>query len=482
MRARFSHAMATGVGSAADSFTGVTRRGMRFIVAAASSGTIIEWYDFYIFVTLGFILTPLFFKLTSDPAINFLAFLATYASGFAVRPFGAIVFGRIGDLVGRKYAFLLTVTIMGLGTAAIAFIPVYDQIGLLAPIALMFLRCLQGLALGGEYGGAAIYVAEHAPDERRGYWTSYIQTTATIGLFLSLIVILATSLGLGASAFNDWGWRIPFLLSSVLVAAALYIRWRLRETPLFTRLKEMGRTATSPIKESLGRNWRLILLALFGATAGQAVVWYTKQFYALFFLQNIRGVDKVTSYAIVATALALGTPLFILFGRLSDRIGRKKIIMAGCLLAAVTYYPLYVAMSYFSDTATFNVPALILLVLIQVVYVTMVYGPIAALLVEMFPGRTRYTSLSLPYHLGNGEFGGFTPVLVVAINVAAGSILAGLIYPIGVALATFIIGTLYIKETKDVSIWKEVEIAVPATQPLGRSTDSKPKKIPAPKP
>src|SRR6059036_271898 len=474
MRARFSHAMATGVGSAADSFTGVTRRGMRFIVAAASSGTIIEWYDFYIFLTLGFILTPLFFKLTSDPAINFLAFLATYASGFAVRPFGAIVFGRIGDLIGRKYAFLLTVTIMGLGTAAIAFIPVYAAIGILAPLALMVLRCVQGLALGGEYGGAAIYVAEHAPDEKRGYWTSYIQTTATVGLFLSLIVILATSLSLGTVAFADWGWRIPFLLSSVLVAAALYIRWRLRETPLFTRLKEMGRTAKSPIRESIGTNWRLILLALFGATAGQAVVWYTGQFYALYFLQTIRGVDKVTSYAIIATALALGTPLFIFFGRLSDRIGRKKIIMAGCGLAAATYYPLYIAMTYFSDKASFNAPALTLLVLTQVIYVTMVYGPIAALLVEMFPGRTRYTSLSLPYHLGNGEFGGFTPVLVVAINVATGSILAGLIYPIGVALATFIIGTLYIKETKDVSIWKEVEIAVPATQPLGRSTDSKP--------
>src|SRR5213594_4570374 len=474
--------MATGVGSAPGRFAGEARRSMRFIVAAASSGTIIEWYDFYIFVTLGFILTPLFFKLTTDPAVNFLAFLATYASGFAVRPFGAIVFGRIGDLVGRKYAFLLTVTIMGLGTAAIAFIPVYDQIGLLAPLALMTLRCLQGLALVGEYGGAAIYVAEHAPDEKRGYWTSYIQTTATIGLFLSLIVILATSLGLGASAFEDWGWRIPFLLSSVLVAAALYIRWRLRETPLFTRLKEMGRTATSPIKESIGRNWRLILLALFGATAGQAVVWYTGQFYALYFLQTIRGVDKVTSYAIVATALALGTPFFIFFGRLSDRIGRKKIIMAGCLLAAVTYYPLYVAMSYFSDKASFSVPALTLLVLIQVVYVTMVYVPIAALLVEMFPGRTRYTSLSLPYHLGNGEFGGFTPVLVVAINVAAGSILAGLICPIGVALVTLVIGSLYIKETKDVSIWKEVEEMVPTTQPIGRSTDSLPEKIPSPKP
>src|SRR6059036_793638 len=460
MRARFSHAMATGVGSAADSFTGVTRRGMRFIVAAASSGTIIEWYDFYIFVTLGFILTPLFFKLTSDPAINFLAFLATYASGFAVRPFGAIVFGRIGDLIGRKYAFLLTITIMGLGTAAIAFIPVYAAIGILAPLALMVLRCVQGLALGGEYGGAAIYVAEHAPDAKRGYWTSYIQTTATIGLFASIAVILGTDYIVGDTAFRAWGWRIPFVLSLVLVAISLYIRWKLKETPLFTRLKATGRSSKKPLTEALvsRKNWKLILLALFGATAGQAVVWYTGQFYALFFLQNIRGVDKVTSYAIVATALALVTPFFIFFGRLSDRIGRKKIIMAGCLLAAVTYYPLYVAMSYFSDKASFSVPALTLLVLTQVIYVTMVYGPIAALLVEMFPGRTRYTSLSLPYHLGNGEFGGFTPVLVVAINVATGSILAGLIYPIGVALATFIIGTLYLKETKDVSIWNEVEV------------------------
>src|SRR5213594_3327421 len=343
MRARFSHAMATGVGSAADSFTGVTRRGMRFIVAAASSGTIIEWYDFYIFVTLGFILTPLFFKLTSDPAINFLAFLATYASGFAVRPFGAIVFGRIGDLVGRKYAFLLTVTIMGLGTAAIAFIPVYDQIGLLAPIALMFLRCLQGLALGGEYGGAVVYTAEHAPDERRGYWTSYIQTTATLGLFMALGVILALQLGLGTATFNAWGWRVPFLLSAFLVAASLFIRWRLRETPLFSRLKREGRTSKHPTREALGNwaNWKLILLALFGATAGQAVVWYTGQFYSLYFMQVSLKMDRVLAAEIVLVALALATPFFIVFGRLSDRIGRKKIIMAGCLLAALTYYPIF---------------------------------------------------------------------------------------------------------------------------------------------
>ena len=454
---------------------------MRYIVAASSMGTIIEWYDFYIFGSLAVFLAPVFFP-SKTLGTSLILYLGTFAAGFAVRPFGALVFGRLGDKIGRKYAFLLTITIMGSATTIIGLLPSYQTIGLLAPAILLFIRMLQGLALGGEYGGAAIYVAEHAPDEKRGYWTSYIQTTATIGLFLSLIVILATSLGLGATAFNDWGWRIPFLLSSVLVAAALYIRWRLRETPLFTRLKEMGKTATSPIKESLGRDWRLILLALFGATAGQAVVWYTGQFYALYFLQTIRGVDKVTSYAIVATALALGTPLFIFFGRLSDRIGRKKIIMAGCGLAAATYYPLYMAMTYFSDKASFNAPALTLLVLTQVVYVTMVYGPIAALLVEMFPGRTRYTSLSLPYHLGNGEFGGFTPVLVVAINFAAGSILAGLIYPIGVALVTLVIGSLYIKETKDVSIWKEVEEMVPTTQPIGRSTDSLPEKIPSPKP
>src|SRR6266516_2463851 len=447
-------------------------RRMSYIVAASSMGTIIEWYDFYIFGSLAVFLAPVFFP-SKTLGTSLILYLGTFAAGFAVRPFGALVFGRLCDKVGRKYAFLLTITIIGL-------LPSYQAIGILAPAILLFIRMLQGLALGGEYGGAAIYVAEHAPDEKRGYWTSYIQTTATVGLFLSLIVILATSLGLGASAFNDWGWRIPFLLSSVLVAAALYIRWRLRETPLFSRLKEMGRTAKSTIKESLGRDWRLILLALFGATAGQAVVWYTGQFYALFFLQTIRGVDKVTSYAIVATALALGTPLFIFFGRLSDRIGRKKIIMAGCGLAAATYYPLYIAMTYFSDKASFNAPALTLLVLTQVIYVTMVYGPIAALLVEMFPGRTRYTSLSLPYHLGNGEFGGFTPVLVVAINVAAGSILAGLIYPIGVALVTLVIGSLYIKETKDVSIWKEVEEMVPTTQPIGRSTDSLPEKIPSP--
>src|SRR5881296_3342904 len=367
-------------------FSSDTNRGrsMRYIVAASSMGTIIEWYDFYIFGSLAVFLAPVFFP-SKTLGTSLILYLGTFAAGFAVRPFGALVFGRLGDKIGRKYAFLLTITIMGSATTIIGLLPSYQAIGILAPLALMTLRCLQGLALGGEYGGAAIYVAEHAPDEKRGYWTSYIQTTATIGLFLTLIVILATSLGLGASAFNDWGWRIPFLLSSVLVAAALYIRWRLRETPLFSRLKEMGRTATSPIKESLGRDWRLILLALFGATAGQAVVWYTGQFYALFFLQTVLKVNYVTSYIIIAIALLIGTPFFLVFGGLSDRIGRKKIMMAGCLIAAITYVPIYMGMKAAAGPITGegaaavaanpNVVVLTLLVLIQVIYVTMVYGP-----------------------------------------------------------------------------------------------------------
>ena len=452
--------MATGVGSAADSFTGVTRRGMRFIVAAASSGTIIEWYDFYIFVTLGFILTPLFFKLTSDPAINFLAFLATYASGFAVRPFGAIVFGRIGDLIGRKYAFLLTVTIMGLGTAAIAFIPVYAAIGILAPLALMVLRCVQGLALGGEYGGAAIYVAEHAPDAKRGYWTSYIQTTATIGLFASIAVILGTDYIVGDTAFRAWGWRIPFVLSLVLVAISLYIRWKLKETPLFTRLKATGRSSKKPLTEALvsRKNWKLILLALFGATAGQAVVWYTGQFLALFFLQRPEiglKIDFFTSNEIIFIALVLATPFFIVFGRLSDRIGRKKIMMAGCLLAALSYAPIYTGMMIFGKPLNF--PVMVGLVFIQVLWVTMVYAPIAAFLVELFPARIRYTSMSLPYHLGNGEFGGFTPLIFFGIYAATGgNLYAALIWPIAVPIMTFLIGMKYLPETKDTKIWEEV--------------------------
>src|SRR6266700_2932952 len=447
-------------------FSSDTNRGrsMRYIVAASSMGTIIEWYDFYIFGSLAVFLAPVFFP-SKTLGTSLILYLGTFAAGFAVRPFGALVFGRLGDKVGRKYAFLLTITIMGSATTIIGLLPSYQAIGLLAPAILLFIRMLQGLALGGEYGGAAIYVAEHAPDEKRGYWTSYIQTTATVGLFLSLIVILATSLGLGASAFNDWGWRIPFLLSSVLVVAALYIRWRLRETPLFSRLKEMGRTATSPIKESLGRDWRLILLALFGATAGQAVVWYTGQFYALFFMQTSLKMDATLASIIILVALALATPFFIVFGRLSDRIGRKKIIMAGCLLAAVTYYPIFAGIAAFANPP--NVPVLIALNFVLVFYVTMVYAPIAAFLVEFFPARIRYTALSVPYHLGNGEFGGFTPVIATAIVVWTGNIFLFLIWCIAIPVMTLLVGLKYLPETKDTKIWEEV---TPAPSGVGAPT------------
>lgn len=352
---------------------------------------------------------------------------------------------------------------MGVGTTAIGLLPTFDVIGFAAPVILVLLRLLQGLALGGEYGGAVIYVAEHAPDNKRGYWTSYIQTTATVGLFVSLMVILGTRTILGAGPFNDWGWRVPFLLSIFLVLMSLYIRWSLKETPLFSKLKSLGKSSKDPTRESLGskRNWKLILLALLGATAGQGVVWYTGQFYALFFLQTVLKVNFDLSSIITAAALALGTPFFIFFGWLSDRVGRKPILLLGNLLAVLTYYPIYMTMHAFADPP--NVPILIALVWVQVIYVTMVYGPIAAFLVEFFPARIRYTSLSVPYHLGNGEFGGFLPLIATTIVLATGNIYAGLIYPISVSIMTLIIGALCIKETKDVSIWEEVGAKAPIT-------------------
>ncbi len=416
------------------------------IIAASAVGTMIEWYDFYIYGSLAVFMARNFFP-QGNSIVAFLLTLATFATGFAVRPFGAVVFGRVGDLVGRKYAFILTVTIMGLSTTVVGLLPTYESIGVLAPLILVVLRLLQGLALGGEYGRAAIYVAEHAPDGRRGFYTSFIQTTATVGLFASLVVILIVRTSMGDAAFAASGWRIPFLLSFFLVAMALYIRWRLRETPLFSALKAAGKTSTSPLKDSLGsgRNWRLIALALFGATAGQAVVWYTGQFYALFFLQTVLKVDFATATLIVAIALLIGTPFFVFFGWLSDRIGRKRIMMAGCLIAALAYYPLYNLMTAFANPV--NVPVEVLLVLIQVIFVTMVYGPIAAFLVEFFPARIRYTSLSVPYHLGNGEFGGFLPLIASSIVAATGNIYAGLVYPIVVALMTFVVGTLFLPES-----------------------------------
>ncbi len=415
----------------------------------------IEWYDFYIFGSLATIISAEFFP-GGNPTAAFLKTLATFAVGFAVRPFGALVFGRIGDITGRKIAFLATLLIMGGATAAIGFLPGYATIGIAAPIILVILRLLQGLALGGEYGGAAIYVAEHAPDGRRGFYTSFIQTTATLGLFVSLAVILIVRGLLGEEAFKEWGWRVPFILSILLVGISYYIRIRLRESPLFTRLKESGKTSTAPIQESFGTwsRWRVFFTILFGAAAGQAVVWYTGQFYALLFLQTVLKVPLTTSYICVAVALLLGAPLFVYFGHLSDRVGRKKVMLTGNLLAALSYVPIYYGMKVFSDPV--NPVALTALVFIQVVFVTMVYGPIAAFLVEAFPAKIRYTSLSLPYHFANGWFGGFLPLIATALVARTGNIYAGLAFPIVVALLTVVVGSFLIKDRHKESIWAEV--------------------------
>jgi MFS family permease len=430
-------------------------QGIWKVITASSVGTMIEWYDFYIFGSLAAIISTQFFP-GGSPTAAFLKTLATFAVGFAVRPFGALVFGRIGDLIGRKFAFLATLLIMGGSTAAIGFLPGHDKIGIAAPIILVILRLLQGLALGGEYGGAAVYVAEHAPDGRRGFYTSFIQTTATLGLFLSLAVILIVRGVVGEDAFKVWGWRIPFILSLLLVGISYYIRMRLRESPLFSILKETGKTSQAPIKESFGTwaRWKVFLVVLFGATAGQAVVWYTGQFYALLFLQTVLKVPLVTSYVVVAIALVLGAPLFVFFGSLSDRIGRKKIMMAGNLLAALLYVPIYHAMKYYSSPV--NAVALTALVFVQVVFVTMVYGPIAAFLVEAFPAKIRYTSLSLPYHFGNGWFGGFLPIIATSLVARTGNIYAGLAFPIVVALITFVVGSIMLRDQHNESIWAEV--------------------------
>jgi MFS family permease len=425
------------------------------VIAASSAGTVIEWYDFYIFGSLSAVLAAVFYPETNS-TISLLKWLATFAAGFAVRPFGALFFGRIGDLVGRKYAFMMTLLIMGGSTAAIGLLPGYATLGVGAPILLVTLRLLQGLALGGEYGGAAVYVAEHAPDNKRGYYTSFIQTTATLGLFVSLIVILVTKHAMSDADFKTWGWRIPFLLSAILVVVSYYIRARMAESPLFVRLKAEGKTSTAPISDSYGtaERWKVFFIVLLGATAGQAVVWYTGQFYALIFLQTILKVPLDTAYKIVAYGLLLGTPFFVVFGALSDRIGRKKIIMTGCLLAALSYIPIYHAMAAAADPL--NMPLLVALIFLQVLYVTMVYGPIAAFLVESFPAKIRYTSMSLPYHFGNGWFGGFTPVIATSIVAATGNKYAGLWFPITVAAMSFVVGSLLLKETKDQRIWSEV--------------------------
>ncbi len=438
------------------------RQGIFKVIAASSAGTLIEWYDFYIFGSLATIIATSFFPKGND-TVALLATLATFATGFVVRPFGALIFGRIGDVVGRKYAFLVTLLIMGGATAAIGFLPTYEQAGIVAPILLVSLRLLQGLALGGEYGGAATYVAEHAPEGRRGYFTSFIQTTATLGLFLSIGVILTTRLNLGEDAFKAWGWRLPFMLSLILVIFSYFIRRKLDESPEFLKMKAQGKASRSPLRDSfmnpVNRKW--VLLALFGVTAGQGVVWYTGQFYALYYLQTVLKVDFVLANIIVATALLLGTPLFIVFGSLSDRIGRKNIIMTGLALASISYVPIYWAMAKASgfDAATGlstepNFVALTALVFAQLVFVTMVYGPVAAFLVELFPVQVRYTSMSLPYHIGNGVFGGLVPLIgtwAVATATLSGygwSLYAGLIYPIAVAAVTFVIGCLFVSDRR----------------------------------
>lgn len=529
--------------AAAEGEPRATKAEERRVVFASSLGTVFEWYDFYLYATLAPFFAVLFFPKGNETAALLSAF-ATYAAGFLVRPFGALVFGRIGDMVGRKYTFLITIVIMGASTFAVGLLPTFESIGWAAPVLLVSLRLLQGLALGGEYGGAATYVAEHAADHRRGYATSWIQTTATLGFFLSLLVIGSTRVILEKDVFADWGWRIPFLLSLLLLVYSIYIRLKLNESPVFRRMKEEGRASKSPLRDSFLRypNNKYVALALFGATAGQGVVWYTGQFYALFFLTITLKLDFLTAYTLIGISLLMGTPFFVFFGWLSDRIGRKKIIMAGCLIAALTYFPLFhgltkainpgletfqqtvpvtvaatdcdfhifvTPITKFSDCdrtkdfltksgisfksvpaagdatvvttigdsvitgwkeadlkaalkakgyadkpdpARINYPLAIAILFIMVLYVTMVYGPIAAFLVEMFPTNIRYTSMSLPYHIGNGWFGGMLPLLATAMVAATGNIYFGLWYPIGIAVMTLIIGTLFLKETKDVKI------------------------------
>jgi len=432
-------------------------RTLRSVILAASLGTLFEWYDFYLYGSLAVFFGGLFFPAGNETA-QLLASLATFGAGFGVRPLGALVFGHLGDLVGRKYTFLITMASMGLSTALIGLLPTYESLGLIATALLVTLRLLQGLALGGEYGGAATYVAEHVPDARRGYYTSFIQTTATLGFFLSMGVIGGTRYWLGEVAFKEWGWRLPFLLSFVLLAVSLYIRVRMAESPLFARMKSAGRSAQNPLKESFTNpvNLRYVLIALFGAAAGQGVVWYTGQFYALTFMQAVLKIEWQTAYLLMTAALLVTTPLFVVFGALSDRIGRKPIMLGGCALAALTYIPIYIGMKHFASGEEPNLVALWLLLVLQMIYVTMVYGPIAAFLVELFPTRIRYTSMSLPYHLGNGWFGGFLPLIATAVTASdwarhhfgAGAAFTGLLYPIAVCIVTLIVGGFLVRETR----------------------------------
>ncbi len=492
--------------------------GIWTVITSSSVGTLIEWYDFYIFGSLATILSVKFFP-QDNPTIAFLNTLLTFAAGFIVRPFGALVFGRLGDIVGRKYTFLVTLILMGGSTFLIGLIPSYETIGYAAPLLVLLMRLIQGLALGGEYGGAATYVAEHSPSNKRGFYTSWIQTTATLGLFVSLVVILVTRTTMGEELFRDWGWRVPFLLSSILVGVSIFIRLRMHESPIFAKLKKEGKTSSNPLKESFGKkeNLKMVLLALFGAAMGQGVIWYTGQFYAMSFIQKTCNIDHVQVNYIIVFALLMGTPFFVFFGWLSDKIGRKWIMLTGMLLGVLFYRPIYTAMFNLADlekktevTGLYNIeretsawetdPAkqiatitiartysdstvvkevrreldgkpfgdtvkgtilsnsgfwmMVLLIFIQVIFVTMVYGPIAAFLVELFPTRIRYTSMSLPYHIGNGIFGGLTPAIATrffedskTVANPSGDPLAGLTYVIIVAAVCFVIGAVYLKNS-----------------------------------
>ena len=463
------------------------------VILGSATGTMIEWYDFYIFGSLTAVLAVKFYPPGND-TFALIAYLATVAGGCLVRPFGALFFGRIGDLVGRRIAFIITLTVMGAATASIGLLPTYKTAGWFAPITLILIRMLQGLALGGEYGGAVVYVAEHVPDGKRGFYTSFIQITATLGLFISLAVIVATQQSMSPATFQAWGWRLPFLLSLVLVSISLYIRIKMKESPIFKQIKSAGMHSVKPLTDAF-TNWanlKQVLVSLLGATAGQGVVWYTGQFYALFYLQTVLKVNPRTANIIVAVALLASMPFFTVFGAFSDRIGRKKLMMAALLLSVVAYIPIYKAMQQAAgnnvvtvssvkdkvtgaikltpltqDAATgklvpakeavnANQPMLMLLVWIQVIFVCMIYGPIAAYLVEAFPAKVRYTSVSLPYHIGNGVFGGLLPLIGLGLCASTGNIYAGLYYPMGVASLTFLFGIFMLKETHGTLIWDEV--------------------------
>ncbi|MFA1673283.1 MFS transporter [Rhizobium mongolense] len=431
-------------------------RDFRRVIIAASVGNVIEWYDFYIFGSLAAVLSVKFFE-QSHPVAALLSTIALFTAGFLIRPLGAFLFGWMGDRVGRKYTFLITLSGMGLGTGAIGLMPTYASIGLTAAFLLFGLRMIQGLCLGGEYGGAITYVAEHVPDERRGYYTGWLQTSPTLGIVVSLAVIIATRTYFGNEVFDEWAWRIPFLVSFLLVAIAIYIRLQLQETPIFEEIKAKGQTTRNPWKEAfLSSNIQYVGIATI-VLIGQGVVWYSGQFWALYFLQQVSKVDSLTSSYIVGAALLIATPSLIFFGWLSDIIGRKPVILGGMLLAAITYYPLYLWLGSVTQPGNINYPIATFIIFILVCYVGMVYGPVGAFLAEYFPGRIRYTSVSVPYHIGNGWGGGLVPFITSAAFAATGSIGYALIYPIAVPAVCFLLALFLMPETRNISIWNPIE-------------------------